>query len=116
MVLFIREANLHRTNGRVDQNVMKTNKPKNVASVAMIAILSPFLILAILVSVRTAGVMENDVLLVLLTLSSAVFSGINGFGRRTTRAIPLPKAHGKSAIESHSRANIRWSTRPSTNA
>ena len=92
---------------------MKTNKPKNVASVAMIAILSPFLILAILVSVRTAGVLENDVLLVLLTLSSAVLSGINGFGRRT---IPLPTAHGKSAIESHSRANIRWSTRPSTNA
>jgi hypothetical protein len=116
MVLFIREANMHRTNGRVDQNVMKTNKPKNVASVAMIAILSPFLILAILVSVRTAGVLENDVLLVLLTLSSAVLSGINGFGRRTTRAIPLPAAHSKSAIDSHSQANIRWSVRPSTNA
>lgn len=107
---------MRRTNGRVDQSVMKTNKPKNVASVAMIAILSPFLILAILVSVRTAGVLENDVLLVLLTLSSAVLSGINGFGRRTTSAIPLPAAHVKSTIDSHSQANIRWSTRPGTNA
>jgi len=68
----------------------------------MSVILSPFLILAILVSVRTAGVMENDVLLVLLTLSSAVLSGINGFGRRSTRSIPLPAAHGKPAIGSHS--------------
>jgi hypothetical protein len=93
---------------------MKTNKPKNVASVAMIVILSPFLILAILVSVRTAGVLENDVLLVLLTLSSAVLSGINGFGRRATGSIPLPTTHGKSAIDSYSQESIRWSTR--TNA
>ena len=107
---------MRRTNGEVDQNLMKTNKPKNVASVAMIVILSPFLILAILVSVRTAGVLENDVLLVLLTLSSAVLSGINGFGRRSTRSIPLPTAHGKSAIDSHSQASIPWSTRTSTNA
>jgi len=93
---------MRRTNGRVDQNLMKTNKPKNVASVAMIVILSPFLILTILVSVRSAGVFENDVLLVLLTLSSAVLSGINGFGRRTTRAVPIPTARAKSAIGSHS--------------
>ena len=93
---------MRRTNGRVDQNLMKTNKPKNVASVAMIVILSPFLILTILVSVRSAGVFENDVLLVLLTLSSAVLSGINGFGRRTTGAVPIPTAHAKSAIGSHS--------------
>lgn len=55
----------------------------------MLVILSPFLALAILVSIKTAGIRDNAVLLLLLTLSSAVLSGINGFGRRTAKAVPL---------------------------
>lgn len=54
----------------------------------MLVILSPFLALAILVSIKTAGIRNNEILLLLLTLSSAVLSGINGFGRRTSIAKP----------------------------
>ena len=63
---------------------MKINTTKNLASVVMLVILSPFLALAILVSIKTAGIRDNEVLLLLLTLLSAVLSGINGFGRRTS--------------------------------
>ena len=68
---------------------MKTNTTKNLTSVVMLVVLSPFLALAILVSIQTAGIRGNEVLLVLLTLSSAVLSGINGFGRRTSTTVPL---------------------------
>jgi hypothetical protein len=72
--------------GRAD-NPMKTNTTKNLASVVMLVILSPFLALAILVSIETAGIRDNEVLLLLLTLLSAVLSGVNGFGRHTSLAI-----------------------------
>jgi hypothetical protein len=71
---------------------MKAKNTNNLASVVMLVILSPFLALAILVSIQTAGIRDNEVLLVLLTLSSAVLSGINGFGRRTPAATPLRDA------------------------
>ena len=89
---------------------MKTNTTTNLVSAAMLVLISPFLALAMIVSVKTAGVVGNDVLLVLLTLSSAVLSGINGFGRRTSKTVRLTSA--TKAVEG---AN-RWSTRPSTNA
>jgi len=75
---------------------MKANTTKNLASVVTLAILSPFLALAILASIQTAGIRNNDVLLLLLTLLSAVLSGINGFGRRTATAVPLSPAKTKS--------------------
>jgi hypothetical protein len=62
---------------------MKINTTKNLASVVMLVIISPLLALALLVSIKTAGIRDNEVLLLLLTLLSAVLSGINGFGRRT---------------------------------
>ena len=65
---------------------MKANTTKNLTSVVMLVILSPFLALAILVSIKNAGIRNNEILLLLLTLSSAVLSGINGFGRRTSTA------------------------------
>lgn len=68
---------------------MKANTTKNLTSVVMLVILSPFLALAMLVSIKTAGIRDNEVLLLLLTLSSAVLSGINGFGRRTAKSIPV---------------------------
>ncbi|HZI48555.1 MAG TPA: hypothetical protein VFD75_12220 [Pyrinomonadaceae bacterium] len=71
---------------------MKTNTTTNVASAVMLIILSPLLALAILVSIQTAGIRNNELLLLLLTLSSAVLSGINGFGRRTARAVQLSPA------------------------
>ncbi len=80
----------------------------------MFVLISPVLALAMLVSVKSSGVVKNDVLLLLLTLSGAVLSGINGFGRRTAKALPLSPAQEKSA---GSRVhNPTWSTRPSTNA
>ena|SRR6266850_2172178 len=110
----VSDAKMHRIIGRRDLNFMKTNTTRNIASVAMLVILSPFLAMAILVSVKTAGIMRNDVLLLLLTLSSAVLSGINGFGRRTTRTITNSEAKTRSNGEGSS--DIRWSARPSINA
>jgi hypothetical protein len=75
---------------------MKANTTKNLASVVTLAILSPFLALAILASIQTAGIRNNDVLLLMLTLLSAVLSGINGFGRRTATAVQLSPAKAKS--------------------
>ena len=68
---------------------MKANTTKNLASVATLLILTPFLALAILASIKTAGIRNNDVVLLMLTLLSAVLSGINGFGRRTVTAVQL---------------------------
>jgi hypothetical protein len=65
----------------------------------MLVILSPFLALAMLVSIKTAGIRNNEVLLLLLTLSSAVLSGINGFGRRTATAVQLSPAKTKAGAD-----------------
>ena len=81
-----------------------------MASVVMLAVLTPFLALAILVSIQTAGIRDNDVLLLLLTLSSAVLSGINGFGRRTSKAIPF------STAKTVSDSRLHLSARSSNNA
>ena len=86
--------------GRVDK-AMKANTTTNLASVVMLVILSPFLALAILVSINTAGLRNNEVLLLLLTLSSAVLSGINGFGRRTPGAVPVATAQASSNTRVH---------------
>ena len=77
-------------------NPMKANTTKNLASVATLLILTPFLALAILASIKTAGIRNNDVVLLMLTLLSAVLSGINGFGRRTATAVQLSPANAKA--------------------
>ena len=89
---------------------MKAKVTTNLASVVMLAVLTPFLALAILVSIQTAGIRDNEVLLMLLTLSGAVLSGINGFGRRTPAAVPLATA--KIASD----ARLHLSARSSNNA
>ena len=91
---------------------MKSNTTRNLASVIMFAVLTPFFALAMLVSVKTSGVAGNDVLLLLLVLSGAVLSGINGFGRRTAKAIPVSPAQEQG----RNRHKLSWSTRQSTNA
>ena len=92
---------------------MKANTTKNLTSAVMLAILSPFLALAILVSITTAGIQNNEVLLLMLTLLSAVLSGINGFGRRTARAVPVTtRSHGADP----SRASVTFAGSPSNNA
>jgi len=80
---------------------MKAKTTINLTSVVMLVILSPFLALAILVSIKTAGIRNNEVLLLLLTLSSAVLSGINGFGRRTSIPVPLTTAKTVSDTRLH---------------
>jgi len=89
---------------------MKAKTTTNLASVVMLAVLTPFLALAILVSIQTAGIRNNEVLLLLLTLSSAVLSGINGFGRRTSKAVPF------STAKTVSDTRIHLSARSSNNA
>jgi len=91
-------------------NLMKAKNTINMASVVMLVILTPFLALAILVSIKTAGIRNHEALLLLLTLSSAVLSGINGFGRRTPTAIPLATAQTVSDTRLH------MSARSSNNA
>jgi hypothetical protein len=95
---------------------MKANTTKNLASVAMLVILSPFLALAILVSIKTAGIQNNEVLLLMLTLLSAVLSGINGFGRRTATAVQLSPANARSRGADPSRASVTFAGSPSNNA
>ena len=95
---------------------MKANTTKNLTSAVMLAILSPFLALAILVSITTAGIQNNEVLLLMLTLLSAVLSGINGFGRRTARAVPVNmRSHGGDPSRP-SRASVTFAGSPSNNA
>ena len=91
-------------------NLMKAKVTTNLTSVVMLAVLTPFLALAILVSIQTAGIRNNDVLLLLLTLSSAVLSGINGFGRRTPKAVPF------STAKTSSDTRLHLSARSSNNA
>ena len=74
---------------------MKANTTTNLASAVMLVVLSPFLALAMLVSIKTVGIKDNTALMLLLTLSSAVLSGINGFGRRTATAVQLSPAKTK---------------------
>ncbi|HEY2964152.1 MAG TPA: hypothetical protein VGJ37_17150 [Pyrinomonadaceae bacterium] len=110
-----REATKHRI--KVEQtNLMKANTTKNLASVVMLVILSPFLALAVLVSIKSAGIRNNEVLLLLLTLSSAVLSGINGFGRRTATAVQLSPAKAGSRGGNPSGANVTFAGSPSNNA
>ena len=75
---------------------MKTNTKTNLASVVMLVILSRILPLALLVSIETLAIRNNEALLLVLTLLSAVLSGINGFGRRTATAVQLSPANTKS--------------------
>jgi positive regulator of sigma E activity len=84
-----------RTNKELIE-VMKTNTNKKLASTATLVILVPVFTLAMSVSVKSSGVVENDVLLLLLTLSGAVLSGINGFGRRTAKASSVSPSRMKS--------------------
>ena len=83
------------------------NSFTNLVSAAMILFLSPILLLAIIVSVKSAGVMENDLLLLMLTLLSALLSGINGFGRRTTK--PANEGTLRTACETTAHSNVSWS-------
>jgi hypothetical protein len=92
---------------------MKANTTKNLTSAVMLVVLSPFLALAMLVSIKTAGIRNNEVLLLLLTLSSAVLSGINGFGRRTATAVQLSPATTRSNGANPSRS---FAGSPSNNA
>ena len=85
---------------------MKANTTRNLTSAVMLAILSPFLALAILVSIKTSGIQNNEVLLLMLTLLSAVLSGINGFGRRTATSLPLSSVRATCAGDDASRGRI----------
>jgi len=93
---------------------MKAITTRDLTSAVMLVILSPFLALAILVSIKTVGLKDNYVWLVLLTLLSAVLSGINGFGRRTSTTVPLSTANERGHNPSQSR--IELSARSSNNA
>ena len=95
---------------------MKANTTKNLASAVMLAVLSPFLALAMLVSIQTAGITDSTVLLLLLTLSAAALSGINGFGRRTATAVQLCPAKMRSRGADPSGASVTFAGSPSNNA
>lgn len=108
-VVIVLVAKQQRVASGETTNLMKANTTRNLASVVMLVILTPFVALAMLVSIKTAGIRDNEVLLLLLTLSSAVLSGINGFGRRTAKSIPVT-APTTSAGNGPSRGRIPLST------
>jgi hypothetical protein len=85
VILVARQTSVALTVGQT--NPMKANTTKNLASVVTLAILA---------SIKTAGIRNNEVLLLMLTLLSAVLSGINGFGRRTATAVQLSPVKTKS--------------------
>ena len=95
---------------------MKANTTRNLTSAVMLVVLSPFLALAMLVSITTAGTQNNEVLLLMLTLSSAVLSGINGFGRRTATAVQLSPAKTRSGGANPSGSGVTFAGSPSNNA
>ncbi|HVI71233.1 MAG TPA: hypothetical protein VM656_07075 [Pyrinomonadaceae bacterium] len=102
-VILVREA--IASHQQVEQtNLMKANTTRNLTSVVMLAITTPLLALAILVSIKTAGIRDNEVLLVLFTLSSAVLSGINGFGRRAPTTVTQP-SQARSHLSARSSNN-----------
>ena len=76
---------------------MKELKGKELISLAGIAVTSPILALAILISACRAAVADYDLLLVMLSLCGAVVSGVNGFGRRTIRT---PAKQGRKGSQS----------------
>ena len=78
--------------------LMKAITIKEFISLVAIAVAAPVLTLAVLnVSVILAR--GNGLLLLALTLSGAVVSGVNGFGRRTVNS---PSASRSSREGSHS--------------
>lgn len=83
---------------------MKEIKTKEIVSLAGIAVTTPILALAILVSARRAAVADHDLLLVALSLCGVVMSWINGFGRRTIKTDDSDKRrkgpHSKVALPS----------------
>ena len=95
---------------------MKAKVTTNLTSVVMLVVLTPFLALAILVSIKTAGIRNNEALLLMLTLSSAVLSGINGFGRRTATAVQLSSAKAKVRGAQASGVHVTFAGSPSNNA
>jgi hypothetical protein len=95
---------------------MKANTTTNLASAVMLVVLSPFLALAMLVSIKTAGITNNTALLLLLTLSSAVLSGIYCFGRRTATAVQLSPAKTRTRGAEPSGASVKFAGSPSNNA
>jgi len=67
---------------------MKAITTKEFVSLAAIAIIAPLFALALIGSLRATVAAGNEFLLLALTLCGAVVSGINGFGRRTTKVQP----------------------------
>jgi len=64
---------------------MKAFTPKEFISLAVIVVTAPVLALAVVLGASATLAAGNELLLLALTLCGAVVSGINGFGRRTTR-------------------------------
>lgn len=83
---------------------MKEVTTKEIVSLAGIAVTAPILALAILVSARQVAVADYDLLLVALSLCGAVVGGVNGFGRRTTKAYHSDKGRKgpQSGVALHS--------------
>ena len=64
---------------------MKAITAKELVSLALILITAPVFALGVVFAIRAVSG-GNEFLLLMLTLSGAVVSGINGFGRRTVRS------------------------------
>ena len=66
---------------------MKTFTAKEFASLAVIVAVAVVFALGVVIGAGAMVASENQFLLLTLTLCGAVLSGLNGFGRRTVRAV-----------------------------
>ena len=66
---------------------MKTFTAKEFASLAVVVVVAVVFALGVVIGAGAMMASENRFLLLTLTLCGAVLSGLNGFGRRTVRAV-----------------------------
>jgi hypothetical protein len=108
----MREVNARGATGaktrRRKRNKMKAITGKMLVSLVGFALAAPFILIAMVAGARAVELAQNaqdDALLVVLAMSGAVISMVNGFGRRTR------KAKGKEARAGEKRVRAEAQSR-----
>lgn len=95
---------------------MKSVTGKMLISLVGVAVAAPFILIALVAGARAVELAQNaqdEALLVVLALSGAVISMINGFGRRTTKRIRKDvragtRVQGEAQAEGASAVNLSY--------
>jgi hypothetical protein len=87
--------------------MMKAITGKMLISLVGVAVAAPFFLIALVAGARAielAQDAQDDALLIVLAMSGAVISMINGFGRRTRRA-PRKEIRAQARVSEEARAS-----------